>query len=69
MLDTSLRFTNPDSVYQQLIDLHEGSDEQTAMKVSAKLVLLLANHIGEPAIIEEAIAIASRTNGLSEDTK
>ena len=48
----------PDEFYERLIETHRGlSDEQSAI-VNAKLVLLLANHIGDPVVLAEAMAIA-----------
>ena len=51
-------FTPGDDFYEALIDTHRDlSDEQSAM-VNAKLVLLLANHIGDIGTLREAMAIA-----------
>ncbi len=51
-------FTPGDDFYEALIDTHrELTDEQSAM-VNAKLVLLLANHIGDIGVLREAMAIA-----------
>ena len=51
-------FTPGDDFYEALIDTHRDlSDEQSAM-VNAKLILLLANHIGDIAVLREAMAIA-----------
>jgi hypothetical protein len=48
-------FSPGDDFYQQLIDAHRDlTDEQSAL-LNAKLVLLLANHIGDLAIIREAL--------------
>lgn len=47
-----------DDFYEALIDTHRDlSDEQSAM-VNARLILLLANHIGDIGILREAMAIA-----------
>ena len=47
-----------DDFYQALIDTHRDlSDEQSAM-VNARLVLLLANHIGALPVLREALAAA-----------
>jgi hypothetical protein len=59
MLDTNPNFDQADNFYQKLIDLHDGKSDTESMKINAKLVLLLANHIGDEAIIDEAIAIAA----------
>ncbi|HUH93168.1 MAG TPA: DUF2783 domain-containing protein [Casimicrobiaceae bacterium] len=58
MLNIEPNIAAPDDFYQELIDLHRGlSDEQSAL-VNAKLVLLLANHIGDIAVLREAMAAA-----------
>jgi len=51
-------FSPGDDFYQLLIDTHRDlTDEQSAL-VNAKLVLLLANHVGDLAILREAMALA-----------
>ena len=55
--------TNPnilhhDDVYEALIEAHEGLSPQQSMKLNARLILVLANHIGCKDILSEAIAIA-----------
>ena len=48
-LNTEPNLPAPDDFYERLIATHRGlSDEESAL-VNAKLVLLLANHIGDPA--------------------
>ena len=44
-----------DDIYQWLVDAHEGLSETDSLRLSARLVLLLANHIGDPQVIREAI--------------
>ena len=51
-------FTPGDDFYQALIDTHRNlSDEQSAL-VNAKLILLLANHIGDMQVLREALSLA-----------
>lgn len=51
----------PDDFYQALIDMHRDlSDEQSQM-VNARLILLLANHIGDMEALTEAMALARNT--------
>ena len=51
-------FTPGDDFYEAMIDTHRDlTDEHSAM-VNAKLVLLLANHIGDIGVLREAMAIA-----------
>ena len=47
-----------DDVYQQLLQMHEGLDEAQSLKVCARLILALANHIGSSAVVQEAIELA-----------
>ena len=48
-----------DDVYQWLIDGHAGLSETDSLRLNARLILLLANHIGDPRVIREAIACAT----------
>ncbi len=48
----------PDEFYAALTELHRDLDDADSAKVNAKLILLLANHIGDNAILKEAIALA-----------
>lgn len=48
-----------DDVYEWLVDAHAGLSETDSMRLNARLVLLLANHIGDPQVIHEAIACAA----------
>jgi hypothetical protein len=46
---------DPDLFYETLIDMHrELTPEQSAI-VNAKLILLLANHIGDLEVLEDAM--------------
>jgi hypothetical protein len=57
-LVTTQNLVAPDDFYEALIDLHRGlSDAQSAL-VNAKLVLLLANHVGDAQVLREAMRAA-----------
>ncbi len=45
----------PDDLYQALIDLHGGLTREQSELVNARLILLLANHIGDAAVLHEAL--------------
>ncbi|MCP5268101.1 MAG: DUF2783 domain-containing protein [Zoogloeaceae bacterium] len=48
-------FSPGDDFYESLIDAHRDlTDEQSAM-LNAKLILLLANHVGDLTILREAL--------------
>ena len=57
-LRTEARLERPDDVYARLIDAYRDLDAAESHKLRAKLILLLANHIGDPAVFEEALEIA-----------
>jgi hypothetical protein len=60
MLKTEANIAAPDDFYEELIDLHRDlTDEQSAL-VNAKLILLLANHIGDIDVLREAMAAARK---------
>ncbi len=51
-------YTPGDDFHEALIELHRDlSDEQSA-QANARLILLLANHIGDLSVLREAMAIA-----------
>jgi hypothetical protein len=54
---------DPDGLYAALIEAHGDLDEAESLALNARLVLLLANHVGDPAVVHEAIAVALRSLG------
>lgn len=53
-------FSPGDDFYELLIETHRGLSEEQSARVNAKLILLLANHIGDLAVLREALRIARR---------
>jgi hypothetical protein len=49
---------DPDEIYQLLVEAHHDLDDEQSRQVGARLALLLANHIGDPAVIAAAVAAA-----------
>ncbi len=50
--------TPGDDFYEALIDTHRGLTDADSELLNAKLVLLLANHIGDLSVLREALAVA-----------
>lgn len=48
----------PDDIYEALIELHRGLDEEASKRVNARLILLLANEIGDAETLKQLIRIA-----------
>lgn len=52
--------TDPDGFYEALITAQEGLSPEGDQQMKARLILLLANHIGDDAVLREAIALARK---------
>lgn len=57
-LRPTLGIAAPDDFYEALIEAHKGLSDQKSRELNARLILLLANHIGEDAVLHEAIHAA-----------
>ena len=64
MLVTEPNFDDADGFYEALIDAHRDLDAAQSQALNARLVLLLANHVGRDAVLREALA-AARANTLA----
>ena len=58
-LVTASQFSDPDAAYGALIEARRGLTEAAAAALDARLVLILANHIGDLDVLREAIALAN----------
>jgi hypothetical protein len=54
---------DPDGLYAAIIDAHADLSEAESVALDTRLVLLLANHIGDPAVLAEALTIARTSLG------
>ena len=61
---TDSRFASPDAAYTAIIDAHRGLGEAESGELNARLVLLLANHIGDAEVLSQALGLARA--GLAE---
>lgn len=59
-LKTSANIAGPDDFYEELLALHEGRSKEQSDAVNARLILLLANHIGDRDVLRQAMAAASK---------
>ncbi len=51
-------FSPGDDFYEALIDTHRDLTDEQSAAVNARLILLLANHIGDVGVLREALKIA-----------
>lgn len=57
-LKATLNIAAPDDFYAELIDLHRGLSEEQSRLVNAKLILLLANQVGDMGVLRQAMKTA-----------
>lgn len=47
-----------DDFYEALIDMHRDLSDEDSERVNARLILLLANHIGDLTVLKQAMDLA-----------
>ena len=62
-LNTEANIPDPDSFYEELIDSQRDMTDAEAQAMNARLILVLANHIGDRQALAEAIRVAARPAG------
>ena len=62
-LITTPNLSDPDGFYAQLLELHEELDQSASDATNARLILVLANHIGDREILSEALMLARQSKG------
>lgn len=59
-LTVTPNFEDADGFYAALLAVHKGLGEAESHALNARLVLILANHVGAKAILAEALNQAAR---------
>lgn len=62
-LETRPNIADPDGFYAELIGAHEGLSDAESAAFNARLVLLLANHIGNREALRRALELARTAEG------
>ncbi len=60
LLITDPNISNPDSFYNELIEAHESLTDDESAALNARLILVLANQIGNREVLSQAIAVAKK---------
>jgi len=60
-LNTTANIARPDDFYAALISLHEGRSRAESDAINARLIFILANQIGDEAVLQEALAAAAES--------
>ena len=69
-MNTEPNLAAPDDFYEDLIGLHRDLTDAQSALVNAKLILLLANHVGDADVLRAAMAAAREdvgTRGVKGD--
>jgi hypothetical protein len=59
MLRRTLNLAHPDDIYEAIVDAHKELTDEQCRTFDARLILLLVNHIGDEAVILEALKEAA----------
>jgi hypothetical protein len=59
-LITSPNLSAPDDFYEALINAHQDLSIEASQAFNARLVLLLANHIGDLSVLQQALQAAKK---------
>ena len=62
-MKTALNLQDADSFYEQLLDAHQGLSLQQSELLNARLILLLANQVGDAKVLKECVEAAATMPG------
>lgn len=57
-LNLDPNITDPDGFYQELLGAHDGLTKEESDAFNARLILTLANHIGDRGVLRDALDAA-----------
>ncbi len=59
-MKTALNLQDADSFYEQLLDAHQGLSAEQSALLNARLILLLANQVGEAKLLRDCVEAAAK---------
>jgi hypothetical protein len=57
-MKTTLNLQDADGFYEQLLDAHQGLTPEQSELLNARLVLLLANQVGDARVLKDCVEAA-----------
>ena len=57
-MKTTLNLQDADAFYEQLLDAHLGLDKEQSALLNARLILLLANQVGDARVLKDCVEAA-----------
>jgi hypothetical protein len=67
-MKTDLFLQDPDGFYERWLNAHEGLDLEKSFELNARLVMLLANQVGDQSILEQCVNAAKHGAGTITST-
>lgn len=67
-LATHSNLQKPDAFYAALLNVHKGLSDAESQALNARLILILANHVGDPEALLEALALARASAPQNAET-
>jgi Protein of unknown function (DUF2783) len=65
-VETGVKLVDPDRAYRMLIEAHRGLTDQQSAALNARLILILANQIGDLDVLRQAIMLARSSHPYSQ---
>jgi hypothetical protein len=59
-MKTALNLQDADGFYEQLLDAHQGLSKEESDLLNARLILLLANQVGDGKVLKECVEAAKK---------
>ena len=59
-MKTTLHLQDADQFYEQLLDAHAGLSSAQSQLLNARLILLLANQVGDAKVLQQCLEAARR---------
>jgi hypothetical protein len=66
-LNLDPNINDPDGFYDELIAAHQGLSKQDSDALNARLILVLANHIGSREVLRSALETAASREAVQKD--
>ena len=58
MMKNTFHFQDGDGFYEQLLDAHDGLTKEESDLLNARLIIVLANQVGDAKVLKECIEAA-----------
>lgn len=63
-MKATLNFQDADTFYEQLLDAHAGLSREQSELLNARLILLLANQVGDTRVLKDCVTAARPVDGV-----